>query len=62
MMLNNWWIAPKAVAGYEALADVYTMALDKCSENVVEQLPNAKPVFVNTLYQFLAHARLLSYA
>ena len=29
----------KPVEGYDNMADVYTMALDKCSEEVVEQLP-----------------------
>ena len=52
----------KPVEGYDNMADVYTMALDKCSEEVVEQLPHAKAVFVDTVFQFLSHSKVLSYA
>ncbi len=52
----------KPVEGYESMADVYTMTLDKCSKDVVDQLPKAKAVFVDTVYQFLAHAKVISYA
>lgn len=52
----------KPVEGYANMADVYTMALDKCSKEVIEQLPHAKAVFVDTVYQFLSHSKVLSYA
>ena len=52
----------KPVEGYANMADVYTMALDKCSAEVAGQLPHAKAVFVDTVYQFLSHSKVLSYA
>ncbi len=53
---------PKAVEGFDSLVDLYTMAMDKCSEEVKQQLPKAKAVFVNTVYQFLCSTKVISYA
>lgn len=52
----------EAVPGMGNLADVYTMALDLGSEEVKEQIPKAKAVFVNTVYEFLSSAKIISYA
>lgn len=53
----------KPVEGFESLYDLYTMAKsDLCSKEVREQLPKAKAVFVNTVYQFLCCTKVLSYA
>ncbi len=50
------------VEGYEHFYDLYLMAGDKCSPEVKEQLGKAKAVFVNTVFQFLSYAKVLSYA
>eukprot|EP00095_Tigriopus_kingsejongensis_P003535 snap_masked-scaffold106_size358372-processed-gene-1.3 protein:Tk03535 transcript:snap_masked-scaffold106_size358372-processed-gene-1.3-mRNA-1 annotation:"axonemal 84 kda protein" len=52
----------ESVPGMGNLADVYTMALDHGSKEVREQLPKAKAVFVNTVFQFLSAAKVISYA
>ena len=52
----------KPLEGSELYADLYTMALDTCSKEVVEQMDKAKAVFVNTVFEFLSCAKILSYA
>lgn len=52
----------KPVEGFENMADIYCMAVDHCSPEVKEQLPKSKAVFVNTVFQFLSSAKVLSYA
>ena len=54
----------KGIEGYEHLYDLYTMATnEKCSgEAVRQQLPKAKAVFVDTVFQFLSCTKVLSYA
>lgn len=52
----------KPVAGFDNLFDLYTMALDKCSQPVQDQLPLAEAVFVDTVYRFLMASKVLSYA
>lgn len=52
----------QAIPGYDNLYDLYTMA-EKCSgEAVRKQLPLAKAVFVDTVFQFLSSTKVLSYA
>jgi hypothetical protein len=50
------------VSGLEHLADLYTMALDRCSKEVKDQMDKARAVFVNTVFEFLSCAKVLSYA
>ena len=50
------------VPGLENVADIYAIAADHCSPEVKAQLPKVKAVFVNTVFQFLSSAKVLSYA
>ena len=52
----------KSLEGSGIYADLYTMALDTCSTEVIQQMDKAKAVFVNTVYQFLSCSKVLSYA
>ena len=52
----------KPLEGSGIYADLYTMALDTCSKEVVEQMDKAKAVFTDTMFQFLSCTKILSYA
>ena len=51
-----------SITGFENVADIYTMAADHCSPEVKALLPRGKAVFVNTVFQLLSSAKVLSYA
>lgn len=50
------------VPGFENVADLYSMAGNSCSQEVKDQLPKAKAVFVNTVFEFLSCTKLISFA
>ena len=52
----------KPVEGFENMADLFAMAENHCSQEVRDQLPKAKAVFTNTVFQFLSSAKVISYA
>ena len=52
----------KPLEGSKHYADLYTLALDICKEDVHQQMAKAKAVFVNSVYEFLTTCKVLSYA
>lgn len=52
----------KPLEGLGHFADLYTMALDTCSNEVLDQMQKAKAVFVDTVFRFLCTTKVLSYA
>ena len=52
----------KPLEGSKTYADLYTLALDICPEEVHTQMSKAKAVFVNSTYEFLSCTKVLSYA
>jgi len=52
----------KPLEGSGYYSDLYTMMLDTSTPEVLDQMAKAKPVFVNTVYQFLTCSKVISYA
>ena len=52
----------KPLEGSSTYADLYTLALDICKEDVHQQMAKAKAVFVNSVFEFLTTCKVLSYA
>ena len=52
----------KPLEGSSTYADLYTLALDICPEEIHTQMGKAKAVFVNSVYEFLSCTKVLSYA
>ena len=49
-------------AGLPFYSDLYSLALDHCSSNVTQQMEQATPIFIDSVYQFLLATLVLSYA
>ena len=49
-------------AGLPFYSDLYSLALDHCSSNVTQQMDQATPIFIDSVYQFLLATLVLSYA
>ena len=62
IIFNKIFFSDAPEPGLSHFADLHNLALSYCSSQVTQQMEQATPIFVDSVYQFLLATLVLSYA